>query len=108
MNPEQVSVKCPWWKRGKPLILLIALLIIVIVSLLSLFGQKRAIEPVGDQTASTSGYVLTDQERADIIAQLSATTTIKASERDRIIKKNSATTQLSEAERQKIIDQLSN
>jgi uncharacterized membrane protein len=107
-----------WWKIAL-IVLLAVLLIAGIFSALyfGIFNQKSVVVP----TASTTPVVrkvLTDQERAEIIKQLSASTTSTTSKatvsdkkRAAIIKQLSAPStapKLSDTERQKIINSLSN
>ena len=83
---NQVSInKRPWWKNWQVWILLLVLLVLVaeIANVLGVFKKNDVIAPV--PLAPSGPKVLTEQERADIVKQLSATTTLKTSEREKII-----------------------
>lgn len=105
-SSKKIFIKQPWWRSVRFLILLGVLLVTGIVSVASIFSKRGEIE--SGHTLPISNKILTEQERADILKQISASTTLKESERARIQKNNAATTQLSDVEREKVISQLSN
>ena len=78
-NIKDIFPKRPWYKRPLLLILIGLFIIVSIIFVMVVFNQKQE-TGIGESTASsTPKKILTDQERSDIVEQLSATATSSVS-----------------------------